>query len=174
MSKRILLAFAVWAISLHARAGLVFYAEPGSGPYCVLFDDASDTKVDFVEGSGSKAGRFAVADSAIATASLDGGVYTARVFASTAASLNVTTSLLVGDVAKFRWSGTEEICARLDLAGREYAQLAYAKLIEAAATPNLLVARLVDAAVNLIAWREGHELASEAATESASETRLTT
>lgn len=85
---------------------IVHHDFTGQSLYARL-DDASNTALDLTEGSGLNLGRYAVADAAIASASVPAGEYNVRIFVGAAAS-QANTDTFVGQTP-LRWSGSAEI-----------------------------------------------------------------
>lgn len=96
-----------------AEDAIIFNTTPASGPYCILFDDTDNTKADFVEGSGSKVGRFVVTsddlDADDASLNSSATPYTGRIYASTASALVVADLTPVGIVSNFLWDGSSVV-----------------------------------------------------------------
>lgn len=86
---------------------VTFYYQTGQSLY-VRFDNSASTAVNLTEGASLAVGKYVAADSAIVTAGLARGNYSARICVGTAAG-QANTDLVVGTLPQFYWSGLVEV-----------------------------------------------------------------
>src|SRR5688572_21921158 len=97
-------------ITTICHADVITYYVTGQDLY-VRFDDASNTAVDMVEGSGLKTGRYVAPDAGvggIAASTLPPGNFSARVFIGTAGT-QASGDVEVTIVPEYKFDGTAQI-----------------------------------------------------------------
>lgn len=105
---RALLALALLATPCAADVVFPGYTTGlGNSAVYVLFSDGSDTAVQMTEGASLKAGTYTASDSAIATASLGAGTYSATIRLGDYSSPSASDTV-VGVVDRFVWTGSAE------------------------------------------------------------------
>lgn len=92
---------------------VTFYYQTGVSLY-VRFDNSASTAVNLTEGASLAVGKYVAADSAIVTARLPRGNYSARICVGTAAG-QANTDLVVGTLPQFYWSGLVEVDASVSV-----------------------------------------------------------
>lgn len=95
---------------------ITYYDTTGQSLY-VMFDDGSNTAVDLTEGSSLNAGRYSVADSAIATASLGAGEHNYRILEGVAASKSASDPHIASGA--FAFDGTNEVAPDANVASMD-------------------------------------------------------